>query len=71
MKKLFWWNLDDQEKATRSFILAPIFGAIAFFVFIYSPLSTLNVLGIVTVSVLLMLAQGLYYRRKLVKIKNN
>lgn len=66
MNKLFWWNLNSEEKAKRSFILAPVIGVLAFlFMFLANTtLSTLSMLGISIAAVFLMVAQGLYYKRK-------
>ncbi|MGO2012846.1 MAG: hypothetical protein ACTJH9_06605 [Pseudoalteromonas sp.] len=66
MNKLFWWNLNSEEKAKRSFILAPVIGVLAFlFMFLANTtLSTLSILGISIAAVFLMVAQGLYYKRK-------
>lgn len=64
MKKLFWWNLNAQEKAKRSFILVPVTGILVFLGFQGSSLSGFVVSGIIVGSMALMLLQGLYYRRK-------
>ncbi|MGO2478313.1 MAG: hypothetical protein ACTH7Q_08100 [Pseudoalteromonas sp.] len=66
MNKLFWWNLNSEEKAKRSFILAPVIGVLAFlFMFLANTtLSTLSILGISIAAIFLMVAQGLYYKRK-------
>ncbi|MBD1559957.1 hypothetical protein HC752_23850 [Vibrio sp. S9_S30] len=64
MKKLFWWNLSTQEKASRSFILTPIIGILVFLALQDSSLSGFQVSGIILGSMALMVLQGLYYRRK-------
>ena len=64
MKKLFWWNLSTQEKARRSFILTPITGILVYLALQDSNLSGFQVSGIILGSMVLMLLQCVYYRRK-------
>ncbi len=66
MRKLFWWNLNDQEKARRSFILVPVFGVIAYFVLSDLAYTPFRFLGAFLIA-LLMLLQGLYYQHKVKK----
>ncbi|MEZ8861872.1 hypothetical protein [Vibrio sp. 10N.247.311.51] len=61
--KILWWKLSNREKARRSFILAPLG-----FLFALLPsdamIFVLNKWEFVAVSILLMVVQGLYYKRK-------
>ncbi|WP_087022309.1 hypothetical protein [Thaumasiovibrio subtropicus] len=67
MKKLFWWNLTVQEKMKRSFVLTPITGILLFLLLNDADLSGLKISAIVAIGMMLMLLQGLYYKRKLTK----
>jgi len=64
MRKLLWWNLNTQEKAKRSFILAPITGVLPLLLLADTTLSNLSVWGIAIAGIFLFMAQGLYYKRK-------
>lgn len=64
MKKLFWWNLNPSEKAKRSFILIPITGILAIVVLRDFDFSVHQENGIALTCMVLMLIQGLYYKRQ-------
>ncbi|WP_260260720.1 hypothetical protein [Vibrio intestinalis] len=61
--KLFWWNLNNREKAKRSFILAPFFLTFALLpneIAPFPPYSLIVAIG----AALLMVGQGFYYKHK-------
>ena len=64
MKKLWWWNLSDREKAKRSFVLTPIIGILVFLKLHDLSFSVGRGWGIVLGSMALMALQGFYYQRK-------
>ena len=61
--KILWWKLSNREKARRSFILAPL-GLLFAFLPSDAMIFVLNKWEFVAVSILLMVVQGLYYKRK-------
>ena len=64
MSKLFWWNLNNQEKAQRSFILTPIVGMFVYFAVLDSTFSSLVQWEIIVGSMVFMLIQAFYYKLK-------
>lgn len=68
--KLFWWNLNNREKAKRSFILAPFFLLFAFLPNEFAPFQPYGLI-IIACSALLMVGQGFYYKRKADKEEQN